>query len=149
MRTDDVCTKEVVFVDRETTVRQAAQTMRERHVGDVVIVDSKVNPRKPVGILTDRDIVLSVVAPAIDPSIFTVGDVMGARLLTVRSAEDAFETVRQMRVRGVRRAPVVDDHGELCGVFSVDDFLGVMAQQRGEVANLISREQAREVATRV
>jgi CBS domain-containing protein len=149
MRTGNVCTKEVVFVDRETTIYQAAMTMREQHVGDLVVVDSAVHNKKPVGMLTDRDIVLAVVAPRLDPAVFTVGDVMSQGVMTASAEQDVFETVHAMRLRGVRRVPVVDRDGEIAGVFALDDFVGLLAREMDEVTKLIFRERDREVKTRI
>jgi CBS domain-containing protein len=149
MTTLNACTREVVFVDRETTIYQAAATMREQHVGDLVVVDSAVHTKKPVGMLTDRDIVLAVVAPRLDPAVFTVGDVMSQGVMTAPAEQDVFETVHTMRLRGVRRVPVVDKDGEIEGVFALDDFVGLLAHEMDEVAKLIYRERDREVKTRL
>ena len=154
MKTGDICTKEVVFVDRETSIQQAAATMREQHVGDLVVVDSSKDPqakhgRKPVGMLTDRDIVLAVVAPRLDPEVFTVGDVMSQGVLTAPFDQDVFETVHAMRLRGIRRVPVVDDQGEIAGLFAMDDFLSLLAKEMDEVAKLIYCERDREAKTRL
>lgn len=149
MKTGSACTKDVVFVDRETTIYQAAATMREQHVGDLVVVDSAKHTKKPVGLLTDRDIVLSVVAPRLDPNVFTVGDVMSQGIMTVPADQDVFETVHAMRVRGVRRVPVVDKDGEIEGVFALDDFVSLLAREMDEVSKLIYRERDREAKTRL
>jgi CBS domain-containing protein len=149
MKTGNACTRDVVFVDRETTIYQAAATMRERHVGDLVVVDSARHTKKPVGMLTDRDIVLSVVAPRLDPNVFTVGDVMSQGVMTAPADQDVFETVHAMRVRGVRRVPVVDRDGEIEGVFALDDFVALLAREMDEVAKLIYRERDREAKTRL
>lgn len=149
MKTGDVCTRDVVFVDRETNIHYAAQVMRERHVGDLIVIDSAVDPRKPVGIVTDRDIVISVVAPQIDPRVFTVGDVMGLDLLAVPEDQEVFETVRQMRIRGVRRVPVTNKDGDLVGVFTVDDYITLMAREFNDLPKLITRERVREAAMKV
>lgn len=149
MKTGDVCTRDVVFVDRETSIRHCAQVMRERHVGDLIVVDGAQDTHKPVGIVTDRDIVISVVAPHIDPNVFTAGDVMGQDLLTAPEDQELFETVRQMRTRGVRRVPVVSGSGDLAGVFAVDDFISLLAREFSDVSKLILRERVHEAASRV
>jgi CBS domain-containing protein len=149
MKTGSACTRDVVFVDRETTIYQAAATMREQHVGDLVVVDSAQHTKKPVGLLTDRDIVLAVVAPRLDPGVFTVGDVMSPGIMSAPADQDVFETVHAMRVRGIRRVPVVDKDGEIVGIFALDDFLSLLAHEMDEVAKLICRERDREVKTRL
>jgi CBS domain-containing protein len=149
MKTGDICTKDVVFVDRETIIQQAALTMREEHVGDLIVVDSAKHAKKPVGILTDRDIVLAVVAPKLDPSLFTVGDVMSQGIMTAPADQDIFDTVHAMRLRGVRRVPVVDKDGEITGVFALDDFVSLLAREMDEVAKLILRERDKETRSRL
>ena len=148
MRTGDVCTKEVVFVELETSIQQAAAKMREQHVGDLVVVDGAKHSQKPVGILTDRDIVLAVVAPRLDPEVFTVGDVMTQGVITASVDQEVFETVHAMRLRGVRRIPVVDKDGEIAGLFAMDDFVALLAKEMDEVSKLIYRERDREVKSR-
>jgi len=144
----DICVREVVTATRETTIQQAAQLMRENHVGDLLVVDQQNGVRTPVGIVTDRDIVISVVAMGLDPAVLSVGDIMGPDLETVDEDEGIFETLHQMREAGVRRVPVVGRTRELIGIVSTDDLVQLLADEMTEVAKLISREQRREMATR-
>ena len=149
MRTGEICTRNPAFVDREASVQQAAAAMRELHVGDLVVVDSAENCKRPIGMVTDRDIVLAVVAPRLDASVFTVGDIMTDHLVTAPAEQDVFDTVHAMRLRGVRRVPVVDKDGELQGIFAMDDFISLMAREMEEIAKLIGKERDREARTRV
>ncbi|HLM98698.1 MAG TPA: CBS domain-containing protein [Bryobacteraceae bacterium] len=144
----DICVREVVTATSETTIQQAARLMRENHVGDLLVVDQQNGVRTPVGIVTDRDIVIAVVAPGLDPAVLSVGDVMGPELETVDEDEGIFETLHQMRDAGVRRIPVVNENNELIGIVSTDDIVQLLADEMTEVAKLISREQRREMATR-
>jgi len=144
----DICVREVVTATRETTIQEAAQLMRENHVGDLLVVDQQNGVRTPIGIVTDRDIVIAVVAPGLDPAVLSVGDVMGPELETVDQDEGIFETLHQMRDAGVRRVPVVSENNELIGIVSTDDIVQLLADEMTEVAKLISREQRREMATR-
>jgi len=144
----DICVREVVTATRETTIQQAAQLMRENHVGDLLVVDQQNEVRTPVGIVTDRDIVIAVVAPGLDPAILSVGDIMGPELETVTEDEGIFETLHQMRDAGVRRIPVVNENNELTGIVSTDDIVQLLADEMTEVAKLISREQRREITAR-
>lgn len=144
----DICVREVVTATRETTIQQAAQLMRENHVGDLLVVDQHEGVRTPVGIVTDRDIVMAVVAPGLDPAVLSVGDIMGPDLQTVNEDEGLFETLHQMRDAGIRRIPVVTSQYALVGIVSTDDIVQLLADEMTEVAKLISREQRREMATR-
>jgi CBS domain-containing protein len=148
-----VCTRDVMVTPRDTTVADAAKLMRRHHVGDLVVVDSASNGRKrakkvPVGIVTDRDLVISVMATKLDPAVFTVGDLLTNTVVTAPETQGIFETIQQMRARGIRRMPIVDAQGGLVGIISVDDLVQLLGEELGELGKLISREQAREVKTR-
>jgi CBS domain-containing protein len=139
----------VVFAAREETVATAAKLMRENHVGSIVVVE-QVNSGKriPIGIVTDRDLVVEVLAPGLDAKTITVGDIMGAELVTVREKEGLLETMEIMRYKGVRRIPVVDEAGQLIGIASIDDLLEVLAEEMTELAKIVAREQAHEAVAR-
>jgi len=102
-----------------------------------------------VGIVTDRDIVISVVATELDPKVFTLGDLLLKEAITCREDLDASACLHQMRSHGVRRMPVVDKSGMLVGIITVDDLLKLLAGELAEVAKLIEREQVVEMKTRV
>jgi CBS domain-containing protein len=130
-------------------VAAAAELMRQHHVGTLVVVDSmNGGKRVPVGIVTDRDAVVEVMATGLDPKTITVGDIMVQDLVTARENEGVLETMQIMRYKGVRRLPIVGKSGELIGIVSIDDMLEVLAEEISELAKVISREQARETTTR-
>jgi len=144
----DVCVREVLVATPETTITEAARLMRQHHVGDLVIVADDKGERVPIGIVTDRDIVLSVIATRLDPSIFTIGDLVTDKLVTVREDLGVFECIQKMRTKGVRRVPVLDAQDKLVGIVSVDDLVQLLGQELSELGRLISREQAKELVTR-
>jgi CBS domain-containing protein len=148
MAIGDICNREVIIAERSLPVDEAARLMRSRHVGDLVVVEKMGTRNRPVGILTDRDLVVEVMAAGAMPGSLAVGDVMGPALVTVRENDGVFETIREMRVRGVRRMPVVDRDGGLVGIVTLDDVLALLAEEIGELAKLISREQQRETQRR-
>ena len=148
MPVGDICVREVVTATRETTIQEAARLMRENHVGDLLVLDHTKGNRKPVGIVTDRDIVVAIVALGLDPSVLTAGDIMGPELETAPDDQGVFETISQMRRAGVRRIPVVNKQGYLVGIMSVDDLIQLLAEEMGELAKLISREQRKEAHAR-
>jgi CBS domain-containing protein len=143
----EICSREVVFGHRTHTIREAAFLMREHHVGDLVVVDESAK-RKPVGIVTDRDIAISIVALGLDPDVLTIGDIMGPDLVTVRETQGVFETIQQMRFRGVRRLPIVGEDGSLMGIVAVDDLVALFADELGELSKVITREQKIEAKIR-
>jgi CBS domain-containing protein len=144
MKTGDVCNREVVFVQRGASVFEAASLMREHHVGDLVVVEEKHGRRTPVGILTDRDIVLEVIAEGVDIGGVVVGDIMSFELVTAGEDDDLFDTIKRMRLKGVRRLPVVDRNQALAGIIAVDDLLDLLAEQMSDLTRVIQREQTRE-----
>lgn len=148
MRIGEICTRNVVRIEPGQSLRAAAELMRKRHVGSVVVVDEPDGERAPVGIITDRDIVLAVVAPGVDPAVLTVGDVMTRALATCAESDDVFGAIEAMRRRGVRRLPVLDDKGVLAGMVSADDIYGALGVHLQELAQALTREQAREMALR-
>jgi CBS domain-containing protein len=145
----EICTRDTVVCDRNTTVTEAAQLMRKHHVGDLVVIEESEGKRIPVGIVTDRDIVVSVVSMKLDPNVFSVGDLVFTDVVTIREDQGIFETMQQMRKHGVRRIPVVDRRGGLAGIISIDDLIQLLAEEMNELAKLISREQAREAQVRL
>jgi CBS domain-containing protein len=149
MTIGEICTRVTVFTTRDTTVADAAKLMRQHHVGSLVVVeDINGSKRVPVGIVTDRDAVVEVMATGLDPNTITVGDIMVQELVTARESEGVLETMQIMRYKGVRRLPIVGKSGELIGIVSIDDLLEVLAEELSELAKIIAREQARETTTR-
>jgi CBS domain-containing protein len=142
MTVGEVCTRSVVTMEPDETVVDAARRMREHHVGNVVVTDRQA---RPVGILTDRDIVVSAVAQSPDKlDTLFVKDVMSRDVLTVR-ADDGLETaLKKMRARGVRRLPVLSVEGRLTGILVLDDVLEVMSAELRDLVSLVAREQKRE-----
>lgn len=148
MQIGEICTREVVCTSVETPVAAAAKLMRQYHTGDVIVTRSHGGKRVPLGIVTDRDIVLGVIATELAPGTLTVGDIMGAELTTAGENEDVFDAIQRMRNKGVRRMPIVDEDGALTGIVSIDDIIEILAEELTELARLISREQVHEQQTR-
>lgn len=139
-----VCNREVVFIHAQASIPEAARLMREYHVGDLVVVKEKTGKRVPVGIVTDRDIVLEVIAEGVGMDDVCVGDIMSDNLVTARESDGLLETIKLMRAKGIRRLPVVNDDNELVGILSVDDLIDLLSEQIVDLARLIAREQGRE-----
>jgi len=144
MQVGEICTREVVCANADTTVAAAAKLMRQYHIGDVIVTQDDKGRRIPLGIVTDRDIVLGVVAPELNAGALTVGDIMGPELVTAGESEDVFDAVERMRNKGVRRMPIVQEDGTLIGIVSIDDVIEVLAEEMNSLARLISREQLHE-----
>ena len=144
MTVGKVCNREVVFIHREASVPEAARLMREYHVGDIVVVKETTGKRVPVGIVTDRDIVLEVIAAGVNVNDVSVGDIMSNGLVTARENDSVLDTIKIMRAKGIRRLPVINDDNELSGILSVDDLIDLMSEQIADLAKLIAREQKHE-----
>jgi CBS domain-containing protein len=147
MKIGEVCKSNVVTIEGREEVAAAAQRMRDRHVGYLVVVepidgDSSDPERqlgqRPIGVLTDRDLVVTVMARGADPTRFRVEDVMTLRPVTVREDEMLSAAVTKMRGIGVRRLPVVSGKGALVGILALDDVLDCVA---GELQNIVSSIQ--------
>ncbi len=148
MTIGEVCNREVVYATRDTTIQAAAKLMRHYHVGSLVVVDDLGDKRVPVGIVTDRDIVVEVDATELDPKVITLGDIMTPELVTVPESEGILETMEAMRFKGVRRLPVVGGEGQLVGIVTIDDLLEILAEELTDLTRIVSREQAREMQSR-
>ena len=112
----------VAVVEPETTALTVAQLMRQHHIGALVVVDA-LEKTRPVGIVTDRDLVLSLMAEGLDPTLFTAGDIMSIELVVANAELDAMDAVQLMRAQRVRRLVLVDDQGSLAGIVTMEDVL--------------------------
>jgi len=144
MTVGNFCNREVVIAGRESTIIEVAQLMRLHHVGDVVIVEDRENITVPVGIITDRDLVVELIADGVDLDLVTVEDVMSYELVTARTDNSIWETLKRMRGLGVRRIPVVNDQGGLEGILALDDILELLAQELSMLAKVPTYAQKKE-----
>jgi CBS domain-containing protein len=134
----EICCREVVFARRNESVAQAARLMREHHVGSVVVADERNGRRYPVGVVTDRDIAVGVVALGLDPEKRNVESAMPAELVCVRETDGLGRAVALMRAQGVRRLPVIDAAGGLIGILSADDALEVLSEELYCLAGMVA-----------
>ncbi|MFM0511686.1 CBS domain-containing protein [Paraburkholderia sp. RL17-373-BIF-A] len=141
MNAGDICTRDVVTCGPDTTLLDACRIMRDRHVGDFVAVeeseDGKLHPR---GVLTDRDIVLAVLAREIDAFGLFVGDVMSSPPIVAYDSEDVWQVVKRMRLHAIRRMPVLSNAGELVGLLSFDDLLDATCALLSELSLVTGRQ---------
>lgn len=144
MPINECCSTDAVFCDPETPVTDVAALMRKHHVGAVVVAEQREQGTVPVGIVTDRDIVMETIALQVDVTVFTAGDLMTSPVVTAREDEGLIETLRHMRDRKVRRMPVVTHTGTLYGVVSADDIINLLAMELSLVTGTIVEQQASE-----
>jgi CBS domain-containing protein len=143
----DICKRKVTVGYKQTSLVAAAQLMREDHVGSLVVVDDENGSRQVRGLVTDRDIVMSVVATGLDPEPLRLEDIMSEHVVTANEADSLLDLMRSMRENGVRRVPVVGFQDELMGIVTMDDVLKILAQEMntlvGSIDVGIKQERAR------
>ena len=129
-----ICTKPVVTASAQMTVDEAARAMRTKNVGALVVV----NAGRPIGMLTDRDVAIEVVARGLDPDTVRVGDVMHRKPVTILQELGMLDAVKTFARTGVRRLPVVTRSGTLVGVIAVDDVIMLLGNEMGHLAGALS-----------
>ncbi len=137
----ELCSRKVAYIDGQAGIVEVARIMREQHVGSVVVVDER---GAPCGIVTDRDLVVEVLAMEADTGSLRVADIMSPNPVTVSEDMDMDDALASMRMAGVRRAPVVDDEGLLSGLVSVDDMLVQMSSELNDIICLTYQQQLKE-----
>jgi CBS domain-containing protein len=135
-----ICTHRVITVDRGIDIAAAATVMRENHIGYLIVTDAQSGGSAPIGVITDRDIVVKVMARDVEPHTLTVGDVMTPEPLTAAEDDGISETLHRMRRLGVRRVPVVGARGQVSGVLSIADVVDHLVKQLSDVAGSIRNE---------
>lgn len=148
MSVGQYCNRQVVTVERTTEILEIARMMRRYHVGIVVVVERREGADYPIGIVTDRDLVVEVLAQSLTPETVTVGDVMSDHLLTAKEDDNFWRTVDRMSAKGVRRLVVLNESGALVGILTVDDVLTVLAVGLSDLTRLVQREVAKETQQR-
>jgi CBS domain-containing protein len=150
MNVGEICERDTVTIRPEEDVLAAARLMREKHVGYLIVVEPAAagNAARPVGVLTDRDIVITVVAREAGARELRVEDVMTRKPVTALAGASLDAALVDMRRVGVRRMPVVGARGELYGVISIDDVLARLTEQLQHIAGSIRSEQRVERALR-
>ncbi len=144
----EICNRQVVICGRDDSIQNAAELMRDNHVGDVIVVEHKEGKHFPIGILTDRDIVIEVLAEGVNLNDIAVHDVMSSELISVKEDDYIIETIEQMRDKGIRRVPVVNQEGSLEGILAVDDTIELVAELLSNLVRLFKQEFNREIKTR-
>lgn len=134
----------VFFAKKDDTVTAAARLMREHHTGSLVVIDKLGDKVVPVGMITDRDVAVGVVALGLDPELTMVGDVMCPEIVCVREDAGAAEVAALMRQKGLRRLPIINAAGELVDLISADDLIQLLAEEMSDLARMITSEERRE-----
>jgi len=141
MSLETLCRREIACVDIKTKVIEATQLMEDKNVGSVVVIQND----RPVGIVTDRDVVIRVVNKGLDPAKCSVADIMSLELVTLNQGTGLYEALEQIKESGssVRRFPIVDDHGAIKGIITLDDVIYLLGKEMSDVAVIIEGERPR------
>lgn len=148
MKVGEICQRAVVCIDNTVDLSAAAQIMRERHVGFLVVYRAGDDLRRPIGVLTDRDIVVEVIAKKVSADALTVEDVMTRQPVIANEHEELADVLQGMRMGGIRRVPIVDVRGALIGVLAIDDAFDVLTNFMCEITGSVKNEQRVERRTR-
>jgi len=148
MSVGDFCTRNVIVAGPDESIAAATHLMRQHHVGDVIVAREQEGHRFPLGVVTDRDLVVEILDAGIDPETVRLSDLITEPLLSARAEEGLADAVRRMRARGVRRMPVVDDDGALVGILSMDDVIELLAEEMQDLSALVARERSQEARRR-
>jgi CBS domain-containing protein len=145
MTIGEICNRNVVVAPKGEMVVDAAMRMRTSHVGALVVVENRNGRHVPIGIVTDRDIVIAAVAGDPDHiNYLMLSDVMTSDLVTATEQDSIEAALKKMHEHGIRRLPIVDTAGTLVGILTLDDVLAYQTGQQGELVALVAREQQRE-----
>jgi CBS domain-containing protein len=144
MKVGQHCKRRVVCINSAADIVQAAKMMRDDHVGFLVVYEPGDDLRRPIGVLTDRDIVLEVLAKDVDPHAITIRDAMTRQPLIATEQDELGDALQAMRMAGIRRVPVVDTRGALTGVFALDDGINLVTGLLCDISGSIQSEQRQE-----
>lgn len=144
----DMAVREPVTARPTESIGACARRMHDEHVGCLVVVEDNDGESFPVGVLTDRDIAIEVVAFGLDPATMTAGDVMSERPAVVEEDDDLLDALVHMRERGVRRLPVVRPDGALSGMLALDNLLEALGEEIDGVLGVMRAQRTKELRTR-
>jgi len=144
MTAGEYCNREVTIVEPECRIIDAAKLMRQHHIGTLIVVEREGGKNRPIGIVTDRDLVIEVIAQEVALDAVTVSDVMSKEPVQVPEGETLLNTIELMQSRGVRRILVVDAEGSLQGLMSADDAIELIAEAMDNLTKVVRHEIANE-----
>src|SRR5262249_48428678 len=134
--------RSLVTCSRETTAVELARKMRDQHAADVLVIENRGGRLVPVGLVTDRDLMVEVIARGRDPAEGRAAELVCADLETALDSEFVYDAIWHMRKRQILRLPVVDAQGTLVGVLTAEDVAEFLASELTEVARLRKRNPA-------
>ena len=145
MQLGEVCNRDVIIATESCSVIEAAKLMYDYHVGSIIIVNKENEISKPIGIVTDRDLVINLLAENLLPQKVTIKELMNSKLITGKDTDQLWDSLNIMCTHGIRRMPVVDKDNCLLGIISADDIVELLSEQLQNLTRLIAIEQKKEV----
>lgn len=145
MKIIDMAVHSVATIPSGSSVLECAKRMRRDHVGSLVVVDEN---NKPVGLITDRDITLEVVALEKSVDSLIVNDVMSSPVCVAHCTEGVVDALARMREQGIRRLPVVDENGVLCGIVTASNIVEELSVLLDSIVRSVKSSKTREIALR-
>lgn len=131
------CREQVVAVSPDTPAVEVARIMGEKNVGSVVIVTGD---NRPAGVITDRDLVVRIMARGVDPGEVRAGEIPNRDVITFRDSMGIYEAIQKMAAETIRRMPVVDDDGKLIGIVTMDDIIRMLGEEMAAIAKNIENQ---------
>ena len=144
MSLSELCNKNVVTISAEDTMLYACKLLRNEHVGCLIVTDLYEGNSQPIGIITDRDVVVKVIAPEVNISKVLVKDVMDSKFISANINDDIHVALNLMRKHGIRRIPLINDSGCLEGIVTIDDLFSYLSDELNKLTRAIYMEQSRE-----
>lgn len=148
MKVGEYCNRNVVMMNGDDSVKTAAELMRKHHVGDIVLVSRRDGRCFPIGIVTDRDLVLEVMATGLDAKSITVIDIITQPVLLAHEHDSLYESLELMRDKGIRRLPVVDEDNALVGMITLDDITEILTEMLHHSVGIVEHQQKHELKQR-
>lgn len=148
MNVATVCSRNVVSCPGQDSVRRLAELMRAHHVGAVVVTSVGHQAHRPIGIVTDRDVVVEVVATGLDAETITAADLIRVPVIVINEQDSLLDAIHRMRSRGVRRLPVIDSRGQLSGIITFDDVLHALTHELSTLARVAEHQPSQEARAR-
>ncbi len=142
MKVEEIMTKNPACCSAETKLQEVAQMMVKNDCGCIPVVENE-DSRKPIGMITDRDITIRTVAEGKNPLDLTAGDIMSDQVITVTSDTTVEDCCNKMESNQVRRIAVVDENGGCCGIVAQADVaINADKSKTAEVVKEVSKETA-------
>ncbi|KTD41322.1 CBS domain-containing protein [Legionella parisiensis] len=148
MRVGEYCNRNVVVINGNESVKNAAELMRSYHVGDLILLEEQENKKVPIGIVTDRDLVIEVMAAGVKPDSLLVRDILTEPFTCIFENDSLFDALDMMHSKKIRRLPVVDNENSLIGIITLDDFIEILAETMVNVVDVVKLQQKKEARQR-